>query len=155
MEFDDRATHERKWSVHDGLPSSSLAQSMLNSIIHDLQAVMDYLQTHKAVLEKKNLSRLLCCHEWQCIQKAVGLKPVTIRRWEAPEWNELPRDNLDRDMDFNAWQDIYNQYETAKTFFTEQKETETWKPEVVKDIYESEEWCRILNILLISPENIG
>lgn len=137
---------ERDWD-------ETSASIMLDSIIDDLEIAVEYLETNQAAYADENCVSLFGSQEWMCIAMTVS-PPIIIRNFgDVQAWIENNCEGEIPGRDYVTIAGAIADFKTALDYFKNARETGTYNADEIQEIYESQNFCRILTTL-IELENL-
>lgn len=132
---------ERIWNV-------TAASIVLDGIIDDLEIALEYLETHKAAYADENCVSLFGSQEWQRIAVTVS-PPILIRNFgDVQAWMENNYQGEIPDRDYVTIAEAIADFKTALAYFKNARETGTYNEDEIQEIYECQEFCRILTTII-------
>ncbi|MYA72961.1 hypothetical protein F4009_08530 [Candidatus Poribacteria bacterium] len=143
---DDIHIPERMWNV-------TAASIMLDGIIDDLEIAVEYLEKHQAAYTDENCVSLFGSQEWQRIAVTVS-PPIPIRNFgDVQAWMENNYQGNIPGRDHITIAEAIADFKTALAYFKNTRETGTYNEDEIQEIYECQEFCRILTTI-IELENL-
>ena len=141
MQQKDIHIPERTWNV-------TAASIMLDGIIDDLGIAVEYLEKHQAAYTDENCVSLFGSQEWQRIAITVS-PPIIIRNFgDVQAWIENNYQGEIPDRDYVTIAEAIEDFKTALAYFKNARETGTYNEDEIQEIYECQEFCRILTTLI-------
>ena len=141
MNRNDIHIPERAWNV-------TAASIMLDGIIDDLEIAVEYLEKHQAAYTDENCVSLFGSQEWMRIAIAVS-PPIIIRNFgDVQAWIENNYQGEIPDRDYVTIAEAIEDFKTALAYFKNARETGTYNEDEIQEIYECQEFCRILTTLI-------
>ncbi|MDE0683817.1 MAG: hypothetical protein OXI63_12945 [Candidatus Poribacteria bacterium] len=138
---DDIHIPERAWNV-------TAASIMLDGIIDDLEIAVEYLETHQAAYTDGNCVSLFGSQEWQRIAVTVS-PPIPIRNFgNIQAWMENNYQGKIPGRDHVTIAEAISDFKTAFAYFKNARETGTYNEDEIQEIYECQEFCRILTTII-------
>ncbi len=138
---DDIHIPERTWNV-------TAASIMLDGIIDDLEIAVEYLEKHQAAYTDENCVFLFGSQEWQRIAVTVS-PPILIRNFgDVQAWIENNYQGEIPDRDRVTIVEAITDFKTALAYFKNARETGDYNEDEIQEIYECQEFCRILTTII-------
>ena len=132
---------ERNWN-------ETSASIMLDSIIGDLETAVEYLETNQAAYTDENCVSLFGSQEWKRIAMTVS-PPIIIRNFgDVQAWIENNYEGEIPGRDHVTIAGAIADFKTALGYFKNARETGTYNADEIQEIYECQEFCRILTTLI-------
>ena len=132
---------ERGWSM-------TSASIMLDGIIDDIEIAVEYLEKHQAAYTDENCVSLFGSQEWQRIAITVS-PPIIIRNFgDVQAWIENNYQGKIPGRDHVTIAEAIEDFKTALAYFKNARETSTYNEDEIQEIYECQEFCRILTTLI-------
>lgn len=132
---------ERMWNA-------TAASIMLDGIIDDLEIAVEYLEKHQAAYTDENCVSLFGSQEWQRIAVTVS-PPILIRNFgDVQAWIENNCQGEIPDRDYVTIAEAIADFKTASAHFKNARETGDYNEDEIQEIYECQEFCRILTTII-------
>ena len=124
------------------------ASIMLDGIIDDLEIAVEYLEIHQAAYTEENCVSLFGSQEWQRIAVTVS-PPIPIRSFgDVQAWMENNYQGKIPGRDHVTIAEAIVDFNTALAYFKNARETGTYNEDEIQEIYECQEFCRILTTII-------
>ena len=124
------------------------ASIMLDGIIDDLEIAVEYLEKHQAAYTDENCVSLFGSQEWQRIAVTVS-PPIPIRNFgDVQAWMENNYQGNIPGRDHITIAEAIADFKTALAYFKNTRETGTYNEDEIQEIYECQEFCRILTTII-------
>ena len=124
------------------------ASIMLDGIIDDLEIAVGYLEKHQAAYTDENCVSLFGSQEWQRIALTVS-PPIPIRNFgDIQAWVKNNYQGKIPGRDHVTIAEAIEDFKTALVYFKHARETGTYSADEIQEIYECQEFCRILTTLI-------
>ena len=141
MQQNDIHIPERTWDV-------TAASIMLDGIIDDLEIAVEYLEAHQAAYTDENCVSLFGSQEWKRIAVTVS-PPIPIRNFgDVKAWVENNYQGKIPGRDHVTIAEAISDFKTALFYFKNAREMDTYNTDEIQEIYECQEYCRILTTLI-------
>lgn len=132
---------ERSWNV----PSASI---MLDGIIGDIEIAVKHLETNQATYADENCLSLFAAREWQRIAITVS-PPIPFRNFgDVQAWVANNYEGKIPGRDHITIAEAISDFKTALAYFKNARETSTYNEDEIQEIYECQEFCRILTTII-------
>lgn len=141
MQQKDIHMPERTWNV----PAASI---MLDGIIGDLEIAVKFLEKHQAAYTDENCVSLFGSQEWQRIAVTVS-PPIPLRNFgDVQAWIENNYQGKIPDRDHVTIAEAIEDFKTVLAYFKNARGTGTYNEDEIQEIYECQEFCRILTTII-------
>lgn len=141
MQQNDLHIPERAWNM-------TAASLMLDGIIADLEIAVEYLGTHQAAYTDENCVSLFGSQEWKRIALTVS-PPIPLRNFgDIQAWMENNYQGEIPGRDHITITEAIEDFKTALAYFKHARETGTYSADEIQEIYECQEFCRILTTII-------
>ena len=141
MQQKDVHIPERTWNV----PAASI---MLDGIIGDLEIAVEFLEKHQAAYTGENCVSLFGSQEWQRIAVTVS-PPIPLRNFgDVQAWVANNYQGKIPDREHVTIAEAIEDFKTALLYFKNARKTATYNADEIQEIYECQEFCRILTTII-------
>ncbi len=141
MQQKDIHMPERTWNV-------TAASIMLDGIIDDLEIAVEFLEANQTAYTNENCISLFAAREWKRIAITVS-PPIPFRNFgDIQAWAENNYEGKIPDRDHITIAEAIADFKTALTYFKNSRETGTYNEDDIQEIYECQEFCRILTTII-------
>ena len=141
MQQKDIHMPKRTWNV-------TAASIMLDGIIDDLEMAVEYLETHQAAYTDENCVSLFGSQEWKRIALTVS-PPIPLRNFgDVQAWMENNYQGEIPGRDHVTIAEAIEDFKTALVYFKHASETGIYNADDIQEIYECQEFCRILTTII-------
>ena len=132
---------ERTWNV-------TAASIMLDGIIDDLEIAVEFLEANQAAYTHENCLSLFAAREWKRVAITVS-PPIPFRNFgDIQAWAENNYEGKIPGRDHITIEEAIADFKTALAYFKNARETGTYNADEIQEIYECQEFCRILTSLI-------
>ena len=132
---------ERGWNM-------TSASIMLDGIITDIEIAVAYLEKNQAAYTNENCLSLFAAREWKRIAVTVS-PPIPLRNFgDIQAWAENNYEGKIPGRDHITISEAIEDFKTALVYFKNARETGTYNADEIQEIYECQEFCRILTTLI-------
>ena len=124
------------------------ASIMLDGIIDDLEIAVEYLEVNQAAYTDENCISLFGAQEWKRIAITVS-PPIPLRNFgDVRAWAENNYEGKIPGRDHVTIAEAIEDFKTAFVYFKNARETGTYNADEIQEIYECQEFCRILTTII-------
>ena len=132
---------ERGWNM-------TSASIMLDGIIGDIEIAVEYLGKNQAAYTNENCLSLFGAREWKRIAITVS-PPIPLRNFgDIQTWIENNCQGKIPGREHVTIAEAIADFNTALAYFKNARETGTYNADEIQEIYECQEFCRILTTII-------
>lgn len=124
------------------------ASIMLDGIIGDIEIAVAYLEKNQGAYTNENCLSLFRAREWKRIAVTVS-PPIPLRNFgDIQAWAENNYQGRIPSRDYVTIAEAIEDFKTALAYFKNAREMGTYKADEIQEIYECQDFCRILTMLI-------
>lgn len=132
---------ERSWNM-------TSASIMLDGIIGDLEIAVEFLEANQAAYINENCLSLFAAREWKRVAITVS-PPIPFRNFgDIQAWAENNYEGKIPVRDHITIAEAIADFKTALVYLKNARETGTYNEDEIQEIYECQEFCRILTTII-------